>query len=40
MSNRIAVFNEGEIQQIASPQVLYEEPQTPSWPSSSARTTA
>ena len=27
MSNRIAVFNEGEIQQIATPQVLYEEPE-------------
>jgi putative spermidine/putrescine transport system ATP-binding protein len=26
MSNRIAVFNEGEVQQIATPQVLYEEP--------------
>ena len=27
MSNRIAVFNEGEIQQIATPQALYEEPE-------------
>ena len=27
MSNRIAVFNEGEIQQIATPPVLYEEPE-------------
>ena len=27
MSNRIAVFNEGEIQQIATPQTLYEEPE-------------
>ena len=27
MSNRIAVFNEGEIQQLASPSALYEEPE-------------
>ena len=26
MSNRIAVFNEGKIQQISSPDVLYEKP--------------
>ena len=27
MSNRIAVFNDGEVQQLASPAVLYEEPE-------------
>jgi len=27
MSNRIAVFNDGEIQQLADPKVLYEEPE-------------
>ena len=26
MSNRIAVFNEGKIQQISSPDILYEKP--------------
>ena len=38
MSDRIAVFNDGAIQQLATPAELYERPQTPSSPSSSART--
>ena len=39
MSNRIAVFNDGRIQQLAAPDDLYERRRTPSSPSSSARTT-
>ena len=40
MSDRIAVFNDGRVQQLAPPEELYERPATPSSPSSSARTTA
>jgi putative spermidine/putrescine transport system ATP-binding protein len=40
MSNRIAVFNDGVVQQLSTPAELYERPSIPSWPSSSARTTS
>jgi len=40
MSDRVAVFHQGEIQQIAAPRTLYEEPKIPSSPTSSAKTTA
>ena len=39
MSDRVAVFNDGLIQQIATPDVLYEQPRDASSPTSSARTT-
>ena len=39
MSDRIAVFNDGAIQQLDTPTALYERPPTPSSPASSARTT-
>ncbi len=40
MSDRVAVFNDGRIQQLAPPADLYERPKTASSPSSSARTTS
>jgi putative spermidine/putrescine transport system ATP-binding protein len=39
MSDRVAVFNDGRIQQLAPPEELYERRSTASSPSSSARTT-
>jgi putative spermidine/putrescine transport system ATP-binding protein len=39
MSDRVAVFDDGRIQQLAPPDELYESPRTASWRSSSARTT-
>jgi putative spermidine/putrescine transport system ATP-binding protein len=40
MSDRVAVFDDGRIQQLAPPDELYEQARrTASWPSSSARTT-
>ena len=39
MSNRIAVFNDGIVQQLSTPDDLYERRKTPSSPASSARTT-
>jgi putative spermidine/putrescine transport system ATP-binding protein len=41
MSDRVAVFNDGIIQQLSTPDELYERPQNSrSWRSSSARTTS
>ena len=40
MSDRIAVINEGKVQQVADPATLYELPKTASWPASSARPTS
>jgi len=34
MSNRIAVFDDGKIQQISSPNILYEKPEMHLWHSS------
>ena len=39
MSDRIAVFNEGRIEQVGTPAEVYEQPATRSWPASSARRT-
>jgi putative spermidine/putrescine transport system ATP-binding protein len=39
LSDRVAVFNHGRIEQLAAPQELYDRPTVPSWPASSATTT-
>ena len=39
MSDRIAVMNDGVIEQLASPREIYEHPASGSWPASSARPT-
>ncbi len=39
MSDRIAVLNQGQIEQIGAPVEVYERPRTGSWPGSSASPT-
>ena len=36
MSDRLAVMNAGRIVQIGTPREVYEDPRTPTWPTSSA----
>ena len=40
MSDRLAVFNHGRIEQIGTPEAVYEHPATASWPASSAPRTS
>ena len=37
MGDRIAVMNEGRLEQVGTPAELYDEPANGSWPASSAR---
>ena len=40
MSDTVVVMDKGRIQQIGTPEDIYNEPKTPSWPTSSARATS